>query len=114
MIRLKRFNESEDRPQYYTKLDWNEYPMTNHPMMEKIIDFPEKEYEILTRIMKIPVPLRKEKWTVENHTYTYLQGIRMYLVAFEDDWFVFFYEGTYWKCDQLEGVIKLLKDKKFI
>jgi hypothetical protein len=108
--RLKLF-EGFGKEEYYTQLDWNEFPFTNHPMMKKMIDFP---IDIFSKVEPLFNVCKLCKWGVEDGRRTYVEFMkngRGYIIAFQDEWFVIFWENKYWRCDQWEGLREFLRDK---
>jgi len=119
---LKKFNESEE---YYTKLYLGD---RDENVVGKSITFNQRDIKLLKEFC--------DKWDLRNHLFdnrfdimdhrTTLHDVGVvksgkYGVAnrplfimirkYDDDWYTVFLEGKYeqYKCDQIDGVIKLLE-----
>jgi len=120
---LKKFNESEE---YYTKIYLGD---RDENVVGKSIPFNQRDIKLLKEFC--------DKWDLRNHLFDNRFDIRdhrttlhdvgikksgRYKVAnrplfimirkYEDDWYSVELEGKYeqYKCDQIDGVIKLLED----
>jgi hypothetical protein len=126
MKHLRKFNEGED---YYKKLSVDEV-MIDDSIRGKSIPFSQREVKLLedfcsinglkngifndnrfdildkrTTLHDVGV-VKSGKYGVAN------RSLFIMVRKYDDDWYTVFLEGKYeqYKCDQIEGVIKLLED----
>lgn len=125
MKHLRKFNEGED---YYKKLSFDEV-MSDDSIRGKSIPFSQREVKLLedfcsknrlrnyisndrfdildkrTTLHDVGV-VKSGKYGVAN------RSLFIMVRKYDDDWYTVFLEGKYeqYKCDQIEGVIKLLED----
>ena len=136
MIYLKRFNEN-NKSDYYNQMEEDDFyqihfikvdrkyleqlkkEKTNHNI--KYVRDPDSDEQQMIIVGETP----NSKFKSQSQRSSYLSDKPEYLLEFEiyemsDEWFVVCilnietFAYTYYKCDQWDGVIQLLKDKKLI
>ena len=110
---IKIFDEYYDmNSEYYTEI-------TQDCDYEKVLYFEDSEIEILRRLDPDNFSSYPNKWRLTMMMNRFPLGT-MYMFKLPDEWYLVKLKedkgGDYhhYKCDQLEGLIKLIKDKKKI
>jgi len=110
MRHIKLF-EAFGTDDYYKEITHEEYDS----LRDSFINIPKSESYKLESL--ISDDYNAEKQQVRNISYLLCRkkvrgGINPFtIVKLEDDWYLVYMEDQFFKCDQLEGLIKLLKDK---
>ena len=103
---IKLFEEYNDMDEYYQRIDkteWDKYLYNN-----MFIRFSDDEIKVLKNLFSVeigPYFMCIKLFVHGSIIYMYKIPDEWYLVLFDKD-----YYHLYYKCDQMEGLIKLLKD----
>ena len=90
---------------YYTEIEKEEY----HDFYNnKRIDFNKHD---LNRLISLNDKFEVYKW---NNTDYIDFNNQLFIHECEDEWFLVYNDGNFYKCDQIDGLIYFLKDKDFI
>jgi hypothetical protein len=115
-VLFEGFNTDE----YYTNIDIATYD----ELVSNTIDMSDRDIEIITKNLKY-------EWRQDKALLIYPdpnnKSVWVLIIELEDDWFLVDFNLTYrvgvnwgpfnrtlYKCDQIEGLLKLLKDKDYL
>lgn len=121
-------NESFDQSDYYTKIEYSDYIYSNCISIEKryynelrmAVD-PLSDYCLFESDIKMkigPIASNKIKYIKYVEMVPYVGGYKIYIYQCPDEYFIvsitFKSEWSYYRCDQFEGLMRFLGDKKVI
>ena len=128
-MKLRLFREIFSKDDYYTEIYQDEFcrlvyhcdPMDAVDSMRTSLSFTDEEKKILIKAFpdnKIVFKKKKTDCSCEVKSFRF-NWRSIYIDKLEDDWYLVAWPITeedeaYYKCDQWEGLIELLKDKSLI
>ena len=93
---------------YYTEIAYKEY---NNFIYNKMIDFNLRD---INRLKLVIDKFELIKYRNINYIYFKYKGDWLSILECEDEYFLVSSYDKYYKCDQFDGLIYFLKDKKLI
>ncbi len=119
---IKEYNDIFKNTDYFISSTYDEFykDLTNHGVL---IDSNIREHLPFINYgidyMKLPGYNGPDSWILRNKIITYLytttESGRISIYSLDDEWFyVYVYNTSIYKCDQIEGLLKFLKYKSFL